>query len=809
MPSETALKFDLLFEGRRDVRGVLRSDGSIECVREVRRITHTSAHLDGRESLAVYPLMDDGTCRWACVDFDCTGNPEDAVEAACELQKTLGTVNITSWLELSKGKGAHLWVFFSEKVRGALAKGLLSAALGLAGVPAGVGKGVIPEIFPKQESLSPGQVGNCLNLPYYGPDAAAGKRVVLSAEGALLSAEEFAEGAINSRVTEKAVRTAFSVLLENAENMRKMKDVESGRLSGDTLKKISKIMTGYWMPSNRHYLALGLAGLLAKRGFTQQATENLIKRIVQDTGDEQLEDRINAVASTFKKLEENKEVTGISLLAARLEPEALRAVLNIIRDERRRQGFDDEEDIKVIDDDGAPAFLAKPPVEGLLKEICDYFALSTDANLEIRAAAALSLLSLLLGRRVWLQEGRRRTYPNLWMFVVGPSSDTRKSTLQFLSKDLWESVVQDEIVSANMFPERTEYEQFDTGIKDDEKQSGRLTMRDPIWDDDFSPEALSHKLALISAVCRYTVGMVFTDEAALHLEALQKKDYLSGTLGQMLKLYDCPRKTGFERRQGGKRTPYRIENVFINWFLVTTPQTLTAAATDQIKYSGFFQRCCMIPAGPREKDPDDFQPPVPDEITEALVHKLKMLALVSPTEAQFSEEAKEAYLKFAKELRTFRKENSNLLEADLLARLDTITKKLSIIMEMTKRVEEDAVGSGIDFFLEEENQEPSYISKEAVEQAVGLARYLWKAMAFIAENWLSVSTFKADRRIVMDVLQREKGVCSKSVLLKKTDLPVKKLDEILETLAARKEIVITKEKPKGKGRKPVSLIKTP
>lgn len=801
------IMFDTLFRAREDAFGVMRDGGKIECVREPYSAERMRAHLEGRESLAVYPLLDDGTCPWACADFDCKDAPERAREAAEAVRRELSGAGIVSWLERSKSKGYHLWAFFEGKVEAALARALLSAALNAAGVPQGVGKGVLVEVFPKQDRLSSGQVGNCVNLPYFPPDAAEGKRVVLDREGRELGAEEFAARALPARVPRAAVKAAFGVLLEKIEDRRRTANEEDGeakageaKLRSEAIAKIAKIIVPYWKQPNRHYLALGLAGLLAKRGFARQTAEALIKKIVREARDEEAEDRVAAVRSTYRRLEEEKEISGAAHLAERMEPEALRAVMALLKEEKGTEQPPSDEDVRVVDEDGSPAFLAKPPVKGLLKEVCDYFALSTDANLEIRAAAALSLLSLLIGRRAWLQEGRRRTYPNLWVFVVGPSSDTRKSTLQALCRDLWEEVVQDDLVAARMFPERSDYEQIDTGIKDDEKPNGRAAMKDPIWDDDFSPEALAHKLALITAVCKYTVGMVFTDEAALHLEALQKKDYLSGTLGQMLKLYDCPRRTGFERRQGGRRTPYRIENVFVNWFLVTTPQTLAAAATDQIKYSGFFQRCCLVPAGPREREPDDFQPPVPEETTRALVEKLKRLAMAGPAEVRFSEGAKEVYGGFVKELRRFRQENGNLLEAELLARLDTVAKKLSVILELAKRADAgEDLGGG--YFFDEEISEV-VISREAAEQAVGLAKYFWKATAFVAENWLSTSTFKSERRLVMDVLQREGGQCSKSVLLRKTDLPVKKLDEILATLVARKEVVCITSQPGKKGGRP-------
>ena len=799
-----AAKFDLLFGGRRDVYGVLRADGSVECVRRPRTLRTIAAHLTGEQSIAVYPVCDDNTCAWACADLDCRDAPENARGVAEALQTVLAEANVQAWIEKSKSKGYHVWVFFDGPVPASLARALIYATLNVANIPRGIGKAVSIEIFPKQEKLAEGQIGNCLNIPYFAPDVTEGKRIVLGGNpGHPLTAEEFADAALESRVNEGIVKAAVGNFIEKTE--KPAKPGETKPLPAENIERLVKLLAPYWKAPGRHYLALGVAGAMAKKGFTQQAAEALIRKVAKESGDEELNDRLAAVHDTYRKVAEGQDVAGASYLVNLLPFNAARGFLSALADAARYDETGEDEGVRVVDDAGAPAFLAKPPVEGLLRELCDYFGLSTDANLEIRMSAALCLMSLLVGRRAWLQEGKRRIYPNLWVFVVGPSSDTRKSTLQTLCRDLWEEVVTDEAVAAHMFPEREDWETIDTGIKDDEKPAGRAAVKETIWDDDFSPEALAHKLALITAVCRYTVGMIFTDEAALHLEALQKKDYLSGTLGQMLKLYDCPRRAGFERRQAGRRTPYRIENVFLNWFLVTTPQTLTAAATNQIKYSGFFQRCCLVPAGPRERDPEDFQPPVPDEVTRALVEKLKRLALIGPVEVQWSEEAREVYLAFARELREFRRKNSNLLEAELLARLDTTTKKLAVILELAKRAEEGEHFCGEDFFFGTgDAQTGVLISEKAAKQAVGLARYFWKATVFVAENWLSPSEFMAERRLVMDVLQREGGGCTKSVLLRKTKLTVKKLNEILDTLEARKEIVRVTNKTKGR---PQDLIR--
>jgi len=58
--------FRELFTGREDCWGKVEG----ECVRENLGDSHYEKHLQGEESLEIYPISDDGTCNFAVVDFD-------------------------------------------------------------------------------------------------------------------------------------------------------------------------------------------------------------------------------------------------------------------------------------------------------------------------------------------------------------------------------------------------------------------------------------------------------------------------------------------------------------------------------------------------------------------------------------------------------------------------------------------------------------------------------------------------------------------------------------------------------------------
>lgn len=113
-------------------------------------------HLDGGGSgLGIFPLRDDGTVLFAAIDLD-----EPDFELARTLQSLLPGV---SWLERSRSGNAHVWVFFEAPVEAWVARGILSFAL------EAVGRNDV-EVFPKQDRLMEGMVGNYINLPLHGED---------------------------------------------------------------------------------------------------------------------------------------------------------------------------------------------------------------------------------------------------------------------------------------------------------------------------------------------------------------------------------------------------------------------------------------------------------------------------------------------------------------------------------------------------------------------------------------------------------------------------------------------------------------
>lgn len=141
-----------LFQGRQDAFGT--GDGPVE--RRPLTAAVYQAHLAGEPpGLGVFPMLDTNEVYFAAIDLD-----EPDFELARTMQKLIPG---QSWIERSRSGNAHVWVFFERPAPAWAVRTILRGATEAVGRPD-------VEIFPKQDGLRKGGVGNFINLPYHGDD---------------------------------------------------------------------------------------------------------------------------------------------------------------------------------------------------------------------------------------------------------------------------------------------------------------------------------------------------------------------------------------------------------------------------------------------------------------------------------------------------------------------------------------------------------------------------------------------------------------------------------------------------------------
>lgn len=169
---DVPLQFRMLFGGRQDVWGAVHG----ECVESHLTDQDWRNHLYLNGSIGIYPLTHVGLkigLKWGCTDID---SGYDMIAQAANIWRVLKALGIHSYVERTKGKGYHVWVFASEWMDPEPMRRMFLFAHQIADVPA-------KEVNPKQTSLEGLKgYGNYVNLPYARSWVLQGKRVVLDME---------------------------------------------------------------------------------------------------------------------------------------------------------------------------------------------------------------------------------------------------------------------------------------------------------------------------------------------------------------------------------------------------------------------------------------------------------------------------------------------------------------------------------------------------------------------------------------------------------------------------------------------------
>jgi len=244
--------FWYLFRGRTDAWGSVEGRANREQV----AIAHYAEHLDGKESLGVYPLLDDGTCHFAAVDID-----EKVFDKALAVRNDLIGRGITAYIAESKSKGYHVYVFAEEKFVAREIRTILHHTL--------VKLHIKAEVFPKQDELSENTpLGNYINLPCFGktrPFLAGDMRAVPM---------DIALNKIKT-VSKDTIEKAYRKIPKPEEPPPKSEKEETGSSRKGNLPCFARMMSG--VPEGcRDEVAFRLAVHLYRQGMPQQLAESTL-----------------------------------------------------------------------------------------------------------------------------------------------------------------------------------------------------------------------------------------------------------------------------------------------------------------------------------------------------------------------------------------------------------------------------------------------------------------------------------------------------------------------------------------------------
>lgn len=123
-----------------------------------------AAHLDGKITIGVYPLLPDETCWFLAADFDKTTWQDDTRT----FMETCQHFSIPAGLERSRsGNGGHAWIFFAEPMPAILARklGAYLITKTMERRPE-IGLDSYDRFFPNQDTMPQEGFGNLIALPF-------------------------------------------------------------------------------------------------------------------------------------------------------------------------------------------------------------------------------------------------------------------------------------------------------------------------------------------------------------------------------------------------------------------------------------------------------------------------------------------------------------------------------------------------------------------------------------------------------------------------------------------------------------------
>jgi len=120
-------------------------------------------HLQGKQTMGVYPLLPDDTCWFLAVDFDKASWQEDV----SAFRETCSSLDVPVAVERSRsGSGAHAWFFFSEPVVAAVTRimgcYLITETMSRRHQ---LSMDSYDRLFPSQDTMPRGGFGNLIALP--------------------------------------------------------------------------------------------------------------------------------------------------------------------------------------------------------------------------------------------------------------------------------------------------------------------------------------------------------------------------------------------------------------------------------------------------------------------------------------------------------------------------------------------------------------------------------------------------------------------------------------------------------------------
>lgn len=285
---------------------IIKPEGA-ETIKTVKNVTKenfnklTIQHLLGKTRLGVTPeiLGHEDKIMFGVIDIDCPDiSHEEKYKIALSLQdKLLEDYGLKALIETSKSKGFHVWVQFLIPQERSFIKYILESVINSV-TDRPISNGEI-EVFPK------GDKGNAIFLPFFGMFK---DENTISESYFAKKKNTFVKGK-NMKVIKNTSEAIHQAIRQNDSMLPILKELS-------TYPECVRKAFFEWKKGNRHYLSMTIAGIFKKiLKYPEAEAINIVKFIALYNHDEEINDRISTVKSTYK----SEEIAGCSIMQGKNE----------------------------------------------------------------------------------------------------------------------------------------------------------------------------------------------------------------------------------------------------------------------------------------------------------------------------------------------------------------------------------------------------------------------------------------------------------------------------------------------------------
>lgn len=363
----------------------------------------------------------------------------------------------------------------------------------------------------------------------------------------------------------------------------------------------------------------------------------------------------------------------------------------------------------------------------------------TDAYPEYHFGMAISMLSIAAQRNAVLMLDQGNVYSNIWCFMLGLSSVSRRTTSINLGKRILD---QNEIITSEM-PKS------------------------------FTPESL------IEILDETPKAYLIKDEAAQLLVAM-KRNYMSDLRYVLCDLYDGE---DYSRRlrTGGKnkgKTSFRIQKPYITMVMATTPDTFEKSADVENLTSGWFYRYLWFYPN-YYKEVRTLKMYRSESIQDEVNLRRKLLEYYTffsaykddPIKFQLTDAGILEYNNWCDKINTTLQKMGDDPKLSMFARLQIHTLKLAMLFTIGRFGATEEMDEGI-----------ITINDDHLREAMRMVESHFLPIAWKIQEIIELAESENDQKKILSAIKQRGGKISRRLLMRRVRMKSKDLDDALHTL---------------------------